>query len=342
MSYPINQSPTPVPLTAASLLLSCSQLLVIALSTQARRSSLGFRPSSHKVSQKLLVLVIPLPDSAVRELLLDLVVLAADRHPVLGVVTPLRPQCQPRVVLALTLDRSLAKSVDLLCVPDKALGAPPRCVDRGSDETVAEWSKWELALVLQKEHLSREANLVADEGLLKLMQVGSTMQHRSCVEHVAVPPTVGNLCRVRYDVWEWLRDVVGCCSWEDGRELWRSRRCHGATEIGTVDCTEVLEHLGSLFWRLCERDMWQEWAVFVLESLIVTSELIISRGRVVMLAEEALVLAVLVLLLLGLIVQRVDIGSVCRALDRLAVAPRRVEDWVVVHCGCGCSRDVKR
>jgi hypothetical protein len=331
-----------VPLTAVSLSLSCSQLLVIALSTQARRSSLGFRPSSHKVSQKLLVLVIPLPDSAVRELLLDLVVLAADRHPVLGVVTPLRPQCQPRVVLALTLDHSLAKSVDLLCVPDKALGTPPRCVDRGSDESIAEWSKWEFALVLQKEYLSREANLVADEGLLELMQVGSAVQHRSCVERVAVPPFVGDLCRVRYDVWEWLRDVVRCCCWEDGRELWRSRRCHEATEIGIVDCTELVKHVGSLFWRLRERDLWQEWAVFVLESLIVAREPKIPRGRVVVLAEEALVLALLVLLSLVLVVQRVDIGSVCRALDRLAVAPRRVEDWVVVHCGCGCSRDVKR
>jgi hypothetical protein len=135
---------------------------------------------------------------------------------------------------------------------------------------------------------------------------------------------------------------VGCCSWKDGRELWRSRRRHEATEVEALDCTEVVEHLGSLFWRLCERDLWQEWAVFVLESLIVTSEPIVPRGRVVVLAKEALVLAVLVLLLLVLIVQRVDIRSVGRTLDRLAVAPRHVEDWVVVHCECGCSRDVKR
>ena len=133
-----------------------------------------------------------------------------------------------------------------------------------------------------------------------------------------------------------------CCCRKDGRESWISRRRHVATEVGAVDCTEVVEHLRSLFWRLCECDLWQEWAVFVLESLIVNSEPIIPRGRVVMLAKEALILAVLVLLLLVLIVQRVDIRSVSRALDRLAVAPRRVEDWFVVHCGCGCSRDVKR
>jgi hypothetical protein len=145
----------------------------------------------------MLVLIIPLPDSAKRELLLDLAVLAADRHPVLGVVAPLRPQFQPRVFFALTLDRNLAESVDFFCVPDEELSAPPRYFDHSSDVSAVPWNKWKLALVKQKEYVSREAKVVADERLLERMQGASDVRHRPCVERVTVPDVIGNLCRIR-------------------------------------------------------------------------------------------------------------------------------------------------
>ena len=199
MSLPhlINQSLTLVPLTGASSLLSCAQPLVIASSTRARRPSLRHPPLGQSISQDMLVLIMPLPDSAKRELLLDLAVLAADRHPVLGVVTPLRPQFQPRVVFALTLDRSLAESVDFFFVPDEELSAPPRYVDHSSDVSAVPWNKWKLALVKQKEYVSREAKVVAEEGLLKRMQGDSGERHRLCIERVTVPDVIGNHCRVR-------------------------------------------------------------------------------------------------------------------------------------------------